>query len=131
MRLLYHFCWPYIWTFWYLMCKGLSGKAQKQPNSFCVTFKISRTLRFVIIFRFSYRLTTDRYSFRKDTTFSHVQSTLMIIKYVEVRNPTLVWRAGLDMGEGWIVYEEIPGHCQSVTYFKNSFIVFVVCLTVL
>jgi hypothetical protein len=25
MRIFYHFCWPYIWTFWYSMCTELLG----------------------------------------------------------------------------------------------------------
>ena len=41
-----------------------------------------------------------KYSFRMDSTFTKVLSTLIIIKYMGVRNTTLVWRTALDMGEG-------------------------------
>ena len=46
------------------------------------------------------------YFFRKPSTLTHDQIILMIIKYAEVRNTTLFWKARLDMDEGWMLFEE-------------------------
>ena len=75
---------------------------------------------FCVTFILSYRLTTAKFSLRKDSIFTLLQSSLIIIKYVEARNTTMVWRAGQDMGEGWSVSEWILRHCQSVTKSKNN-----------
>ena len=47
----------YTGGFWYSMCTGLSGTTQKQANSYFMTLKISRILRFVYIFKLIYSLT--------------------------------------------------------------------------
>ena len=35
-----------------------------------------------------------------------VLATLIILRYVYVRNNNFVWRAGLDIGKGWMVMKE-------------------------
>jgi hypothetical protein len=38
----YLFCWPYIWTFWYSMCQGLSGPCQKKTDGFGIIIFIKK-----------------------------------------------------------------------------------------
>ena len=35
-----------------------------------------------------------------------VLATLIILRYMYVRNTNFVWRAGLDIGKGWMVMKE-------------------------
>ena len=51
-----------------------------------------------VIFRFCYKLTMAKHSYRNHSTFTHVQSSLIIFKYVELRNPlvqpcTCLWNS--------------------------------------
>ena len=76
--------------------------------------------------KFSYRLIIAKYSVRKHSTFTHVQSSLIIIKYVEVRNTTFVWRVGLDIDEWWMLSEGTFDH--SLKSCRSCLFYFVLCL---
>ena len=94
----------YTGGFWYSMCKGLSSTPQKQANSYFMTLKISRILRFVYIFRLIYRLTMVKYSFITiqplPMSSPALQTKLVFLTYIYLTHNTVGFR--LDHRLVWL-----------------------------
>ena len=95
----------YTGGFWYSMCTGLAGTPQNQANSYFMTLKISRILRFVYILKFIYRLKMVKYSFItiQPLTMSSLalQTKLVFLTYLYLRMINLVRTKGITLSPFW------------------------------